>query len=199
MPELTRTTTQIGLPFALDRNHGLCERCKIVVALKPVKGEPEAWTEETILDPREYDLFSLAFPFSTAKRARPPFHHRRWPLAAMDFLGGDAEVRNANNRSFTTLSLATKSSYKDKKSGQYVAQTEWHRCVVFGKLAEFAATLTKGAHVQVEGELRSREIAAKNSDFKRRIWEIRVDSVLKLDRAEKAGPEDQDPGEEPAA
>ena len=57
----------------------------------------------------------------------------------------------------------------------------------------------KGAHVQIEGELRSREIATKNSDFKRRIWEIRVDSILKLDRAEKAGPEDQDTGEEPAA
>ena len=103
------------------------------------------------------------------------------------FLGNDAEVRNANNRSFTTLSLATKSSYKDKKSGEYVAHTEWHRCVVFGKLAEFAATLTKGAHVQIEGELRSREMAARRSDFKRRIWEIRVDSILKLDRAEKAG------------
>ena len=115
------------------------------------------------------------------------------------FLGGDAEVRNANNRNFTTLSLATKSSYKDKKTGQYVAQTEWHRCVVFGKLAEFAGTLTKGAHVQIEGELRSREIATKNSDFKRRIWEIRVDSILKLDRAEKASAEDQDAGEEPAA
>ena len=119
------------------------------------------------------------------------------------FLGGDAEVRNANNRSFTTLSLATKSSYKDKQKGEYVAHTEWHRCVVFGKLAEFAATLTKGAHVQIEGELRSREIAAKNSDFKRRIWEIRVDSILKLDRAETAAPEDRErddqSGEEPAA
>ena len=31
------------------------------------------------------------------------------------FLGSDAEVRTANNRSFTTLSLATKSSYKDKR------------------------------------------------------------------------------------
>ena len=120
-------------------------------------------------------------------------------VSLIGFLGGDAEVRNANNRSFTTLSLATKSSYKDKKNGQYVAQTEWHHCVAFGKLAEFAATLIKGAHVQIEGELRSREIAAKNSDFKRRIWEIRVDSILKLDRAEKAGPEDQDDGEEPAA
>ena len=106
------------------------------------------------------------------------------------FLGSDAEVRSANNRSFTTLSLATKSSYKDKKSGQFVSQTEWHRCVVFGKLAEFAGTLTKGAHVQVEGELRSREYDSKKADSKQRIWEIRVDSILKLDRAEKAGPEE---------
>jgi single-strand DNA-binding protein len=101
------------------------------------------------------------------------------------FLGSDGEVRTANNRSFTTLSLATKSSYKDK-SGQYVSHTEWHRCVVFGKLSEFAGTLTKGAHIQVEGELRSREYDSKKSDSKQRIWEIRVDSILKLDRAEKA-------------
>lgn len=43
-------------------------------------------------------------------------------VSLIGFLGGDAEVRNANNRSFTTLSLATKSSYKDRKSGQDVAQ-----------------------------------------------------------------------------
>ncbi len=118
------------------------------------------------------------------------------------FLGSDAAVRSANNRSFTTLSLATKSSYKDKKSGQYVSQTEWHRCVVFGKLAEFAGTLTKGAHVQIEGELRSREYDSKKADSKQRAWEVRVDSILTLDRAEKAAPEDMDrngePGEEPA-
>ena len=118
------------------------------------------------------------------------------------FLGSDAEVRTANNRSFTTLSLATKASYKDK-SGQYVSHTEWHRCVVFGKLSEFAGTLTKGAHVQVEGELRSREYDSKKTDAKQRIWEIRVDSILKLDRAEKASPEEQatdnTSSEEPAA
>jgi single-strand DNA-binding protein len=118
------------------------------------------------------------------------------------FLGSDAEVRTANNHSFTTLSLATKSSYKDK-SGQYVSHTEWHRCVVFGKLSEFAGTLTKGAHVQVEGELRSRQYDSKKTDAKQRIWEIRVDSILKLDRAEKASPEEQKSDnasdEEPAA
>jgi single-strand DNA-binding protein len=72
---------------------------------------------------------------------------------------------------------------------------------VFGKLADFAGTLTKGAHIQVEGELRSRD--SKKVDSKQRVWEIRVDSILKLDRAEKAGPEDQErvgaSGEEPAA
>ena len=108
------------------------------------------------------------------------------------FLGSDAGVRTANNRNFTTLSLATKSSYKDKKSGEYVSHTEWHRCVVFGKLSEFASTLKKGAHIQVEGELRSREYDSNKTDAKLRIWEIKVDSILKLDRAEKAAPEEQE-------
>src|SRR6201992_1378744 len=106
------------------------------------------------------------------------------------FLGSDAEVPTNYNRSFTTLSLATKSSYK--KDGKYVSQTEWHRCIVFGKLSEFAATLKKGAHIQAEGELRSREYDSKKTDSKQRIWEIRVDSILKLDRAEKAAPEEQE-------
>ena len=120
-------------------------------------------------------------------------------VTLIGFLGNDAEVRTNDNRSFTTLSLATKSSYK--KDGKYVSHTEWHRCVVFGKkLAEFAATLKKGAHLQVEGELRSREYqpakVGKKQPEKKTIWEIRVDSILKLDRAEKSGPEEQDTAEE---
>ena len=82
-------------------------------------------------------------------------------VTLIGFLGNDAEVRTNNNRSFTTLSLATKSSYK--KDGKYISHTEWHRCVVFGKLGEFAATLKKGAHIQVEGELRSREYETRRS------------------------------------
>ena len=120
-------------------------------------------------------------------------------VTLIGFLGNDAEVRSNDNRSFTTLSLATKSSYK--KDGKYVSHTEWHRCVVFGKkLAEFAGTLKKGAHLQVEGELRSREYqpakVGKKQPEKKTIWEIRVDSILKLDRAEKSGPEEQDAVEE---
>ena len=106
------------------------------------------------------------------------------------FLGNDAEVRTNNDRSLTTLSLATKSSYK--KDGKYVEHTEWHRCVVFGKLGEFAAKLEKGAHILVEGELRSRKYTSSKTNSEQTIWEIRVDSILKLDRAAKAAAEDTD-------
>jgi single-strand DNA-binding protein len=112
-------------------------------------------------------------------------------VTLIGFLGSNPEARTNNpDFSVTTLSLATKSSYK--KDNKYISHTEWHRCVVFGKLSEFAKTLTKGAHIQVEGELRSREYTSKKTDSKQRVWEIRVASILKLDRAEKAAPEDQE-------
>ncbi len=119
-------------------------------------------------------------------------------VTLIGFIGADAEVRTNGDRSLTTLSLATKSSYK--KDGKYIEHTEWHRCVVFGKLGEFAAKLTKGAHVQVEGELRSRKFESTKTSTEVTIWEIRVNSILKLDRAAKAAAEDSDePTEEDAA
>ena len=62
-------------------------------------------------------------------------------------------------------------------------------CVALGKLADFA--LTKGAHVAIEGELRSHEyqrelaVGTQKTTVAQRVWEVRVDSVLKLDRAAK--------------
>src|ERR1700689_4841632 len=44
-------------------------------------------------------------------------------VTLIGFLGNDAEVHTNNNRSFTVLSLATKSSYK--KEGKYISHTEW--------------------------------------------------------------------------
>ena len=117
----------------------------------------------------------------------------------MGFLGNDAEVRTGkNDQKFTTFSLATKTSYKDKESGEYVSHTEWHRCIVFGKFGEFAATLNKGAHVQVEGEIRHTEYTPKKAKKPVRTDSIRVTSILKLDRAEKAATEEQFEEEIPA-
>ena len=110
----------------------------------------------------------------------------------MGFLGNNAEVRTGkNDQKFTTFSLATKTSYKSKESGEYVSSTEWHRCIVFGKFGEFAATLKKGAHVQVEGEIRHTEYTPKKAKKPVRSDSVRVTSILKLDRAERVAAEEE--------
>ena len=109
------------------------------------------------------------------------------------FLGNDAEVRTNGDRSLTRFSLATKSSYK--KDGKWIEHTEWHKCVVFGKLGEFAGSLKKGAHILVEGEIRTREYDSTKTGQKESVTEIRVDSILKLDRAAKAAAEDDETGD----
>jgi single-strand DNA-binding protein len=109
-------------------------------------------------------------------------------VSLIGFSGKDAETRTTNNQKpYTVLSLATQSSYKDKQTGEYVNRTEWHRVIVWGKLGEFAQKIQKGAHLAVDGELVSREFTdKKHNDVKRRIWEVRATSILKLDRAEKS-------------
>jgi single-strand DNA-binding protein len=113
-------------------------------------------------------------------------------VSLIGFAGKDAEARTTKNQKpYTVLSLATQSSYKDKKTGEYVNHTEWHRVIAWGKLSEFARKIQKGTHLSIDGALVSREFTDKNhKDVKHRIWEIRAISILKLDRAEKAGAEE---------
>ena len=117
----------------------------------------------------------------------------------MGFLGNDAEVRTGkNDQKFTTFSLATKTSYKNKESGEYISRTEWHRCIVFGKFGEFAATLKKGEHIYLEGKIRHYEYTPKKAKKPVRTDSIQVLTILKLDRAEKAAQEDLDNEPEPS-
>jgi single-strand DNA-binding protein len=52
------------------------------------------------------------------------------------FLGNDAESRTTrNNSNFTTFSVATKRSWKNRETGEYESQTTWHRCVTYGSVA----------------------------------------------------------------
>lgn len=108
----------------------------------------------------------------------------------MGFIGNDAEVRTNGDRSLTTFSIATKSSYK--KDGKYIEHTEWTQCVVFGKLAEYAAKLEKGAHIYVEGEKRTREYDSTKTGRTETVTELRVSLIRNLDRAAKAAPEEQE-------
>lgn len=72
-------------------------------------------------------------------------------------LGADPETRyTPGGSAVTNLRLATNEGYRDKTSGEYVESTEWHRVVLFGRLAEIAGEyLKKGRLVYIEGRLRT--------------------------------------------
>lgn len=74
-------------------------------------------------------------------------------------LGADPEVRYMpSGGAVANLSIATTESWKDKTTGEKKEQTEWHRVVIFGKLAEIAGEyLRKGSKVFIEGGLRTRK------------------------------------------
>ncbi len=110
------------------------------------------------------------------------------------FVGKDAETKStATGKQFTVFSLATKSSYKDKQSGEWVAHTEWHRIVSFGKPAEYAKSMKKGDYAEVAGELRSSEYnsnpGGRKQSVRLRSWEIRASRIRKLERSASADSE----------
>ena len=74
-------------------------------------------------------------------------------------LGRDPEVRyTPDGRAICNFTMATTDSWKDKNSGEKRERTEWHRVVVFGKLAEICGEyLAKGRQVYVEGRLQTRK------------------------------------------
>jgi single-strand DNA-binding protein len=74
-------------------------------------------------------------------------------------LGQDPEVRYMPNGSaVANITLATSESWRDKQTGESKEVTEWHRVVLFGKLAEVAGEyLRKGSQVYIEGQLRTRK------------------------------------------
>jgi single-strand DNA-binding protein len=89
--------------------------------------------------------------------------------------GQDPEVRYLpNGNAVTNLSLATSEQWTDKQTGQKVEKTEWHRVVLFGKVAEIAGEyLRKGSQVYIEGKLQTREW--EKDGIKRYTTEIIVD------------------------
>jgi len=74
-------------------------------------------------------------------------------------LGQDPEVRYMpNGGAVANISLATSESWRDKATGEQREKTEWHRVVLFGKLAEVAGEyLRKGSQVYIEGALHTRK------------------------------------------
>ncbi len=74
-------------------------------------------------------------------------------------LGKDPEVRfMPNGGAVANITVATSDTWKDKQTGEQKEKTEWHRIVIFGKLAEIAGEyLKKGSKVYIEGALQTRK------------------------------------------
>lgn len=92
-------------------------------------------------------------------------------------LGQDPDTRYSGSGSaVVNLNIATDESYKDRQTGQLVPQTEWHRAVLFGKVAEVAAQyLRKGSKVYIEGRLETRKWQPQDGSPERSVTKIIVD------------------------
>ena len=81
-------------------------------------------------------------------------------------LGQDPDVKYlASGDPVCNISVATNESWTDKNTQQKVEKTEWHRIVVFGKLAQICADyLKKGSQVYFEGKLQTRKWQDSNGN-----------------------------------
>jgi single-strand DNA-binding protein len=110
-------------------------------------------------------------------------------------LGSDPEVKyTPNGAPVANFSLATNESWNDK-DGQRQERTEWHRLVLWSKLAEIAQQyLKKGARIYVEGKLQTRSWDDQSGQ-KRYMTEVVVNDMQMLDsRGEGGGSGDRDAG-----
>ncbi len=94
-------------------------------------------------------------------------------------LGRDPEVRyTSGGQAVCNFTLATDESFKDR-SGERQKRTEWHRIVLWGKLAEIAQQyLKKGMLVYIEGRIQSRQWDDRDGN-KRTTVEI-VGNVMRM-------------------
>lgn len=102
-------------------------------------------------------------------------------------LGGDPEIRYTQQGvAVTNFNIATSETWMDKTGGKQ-EKTEWHRVVVWGKMAETCSQyLAKGRQVFVEGRLQTRQWDDKDGN-KRYTTEVVASTVQFLDRGAGTG------------
>ncbi|HCA3439673.1 TPA: single-stranded DNA-binding protein [Salmonella enterica subsp. salamae serovar 35:g,m,s,t:-] len=86
----------------------------------------------------------------------------------LGYIGQLPELRTTNSgQAAITLSVATSDSWRDKQTGETKERTEWHRVVIYGKLAEAASEYVKvGTQVYIEGQSRTRQWADQGGMIK---------------------------------
>lgn len=104
-------------------------------------------------------------------------------------LGRDPEVRYLpSGGAVANITVATSESWKDKNTGAMQEQTEWHRIVFYGRLAEIAGEyLRKGSKVFLEGSLHTRKWQDKQTGQDRYSTEIKGSNLQMLDGKSAGG------------
>jgi single-strand DNA-binding protein len=99
-------------------------------------------------------------------------------------LGADPELRQTSSGDpLCTLSVATSEKYKNR-DGELQTTTEWHKVVLFRRLAEIANQyLRKGSSAYFEGQLKTRKWIDKNG-LERYTTEVEANELKLLDRQE---------------
>lgn len=95
-------------------------------------------------------------------------------------LGGKPEVKSTESgKKLAQFSIATSESYRNAK-GEKVTETQWHRVIAWGKLAEIAEKfLDKGKEVAIVGKLINRSYSDKEGN-KKYITEVQLNELLML-------------------
>jgi len=96
------------------------------------------------------------------------------------FLGQEPEIKNLEGgKKLASISIATNESYTNDK-GEKVEQTEWHKVVAWGKVAEIIEKyVTKGKEIAIEGKLTHRSYEDKNGE-KKYLTEVVANELLLL-------------------
>ncbi len=104
-------------------------------------------------------------------------------------LGKDPEVKyTPQGTAVAKVTVATSSSYKDKTSGEWQEQTEWHNVVLWQRLAEIAGEyLKKGSKVYIEGRLQTRSWDDKTGQKRYTTEVVANELVLLGGRGEGSG------------
>ena len=97
-------------------------------------------------------------------------------------LGADPEIRyTPGGDAVCTLSVATNEAWNDKTTGELREQTEWHRCVLWRRIAEIGGQyLAKGSRVYVAGSLKTRKWQDQSGQD-RYTTEVQVRDLMMLD------------------
>ena len=113
------------------------------------------------------------------------------------YVGADPDVRHTSNgTAVANFNLATTDKWTDKE-GKKQSQTEWHRIVAWGRLAEICGEyVSKGTQVYIEGRIHTNEWEDDNKN-KKKTKEIIVQRLQLLDKTDASGKANSDLDEVP--